>query len=324
MNNTVIIARKEWTELLRSNTFLSILMLLTILTVTSLIVSFLVFNNQMTEYDKSLEILKQIGKIPINPPPVLYPLNLLRGVVDYIEIIGAILGIILGYISVARERSSQAFKLLLTRPVTLKEIFYGKILGNGMFIYAFMLFVSLLIVLIIIGVGGIMLTFSEMVKVGLFVVFSTLYILIFFMLSFILTLNQESIAKALILSFIVWLMFVLILPQIGDTMDPDNQVPGGFFKSMNMDRTAEKQILANFNGYENARGFVEQLSITKHYERLIFALFGVKTIYNDRSLMSIVSENLDNVIWIIMLALIGFFASIRMMNQSQYTFGEIR
>lgn len=318
----MIIGRKEWTELLRSNTFLSILVLLTILTVVSLTVSFLVFNNQVSEYDKSLEILKQIGKVPTTPPPVLYPLNLLRGVVDYIEIIGAILGIILGYISIAKERSSQAFKLLLTRPVTYKEIFYGKILGNGMFIFVFMSLVSLLIILMILGVGGIMLNISEFARIGLFVIFSTLYILIFFMVSIIFSLHQETIAKALIISFIVWLIFVLILPQVGDSMDPDNQVPGGFFKNMNMDRTAEKQVMASFIVYENARGFVEQLSITKHYERLIFALFGVKTVYNNMSLANIVSENLDNVIWIIVLVLIGFYASTKMINRSQYTFGE--
>lgn len=34
---------------------------------------------------------------------------------------------------------------------------------------------------------------------------------------------------ALIVALVLWLVVVLIVPQIGDTMDPDNQVPGGLF-----------------------------------------------------------------------------------------------
>jgi ABC-2 type transport system permease protein len=128
------------------------------------------------------------------------------------------------------------------------------------------------------------------------------------MLSFFFTLQQKTITHALILSFIIWLIIGLILPQIGDTMDPDNQVPGGFFHSMNVNKTQEKQVLRKFAGYENTRDFIEQLSITKHYERTVFALFGINNIYNDVALSTIVADNLGNMMWIVISMLIGFFA----------------
>lgn len=262
----------------------------------------------MNEYQQSVALLKQLGKEPTTPPPRLYPLNLLRGVVDYIEIVGAVLGIMLGYISISKERNTKALKILLTKPLTKKDIAYGKILGNLFFILILLSIVGILIFLSIFFIGGVVLTAGELLKIVLFVVFSTIYILLFFMLSFFFTLQQKTITHALILSFIIWLIIGLILPQIGDTMDPDNQVPGGFFHSMNVNKTQEKQVLRKFAGYENTRDFIEQLSITKHYERTVFALFGINNIYNDVALSTIVADNLGNMMWIVISMLIGFFA----------------
>ncbi len=308
MNKVWLIAKKEWKDIFRSKTFIYMLILLILLTIISLSVSFLIFNNQVTEYHNSLEVLKQIGKLPDSPPPRLYPLNLLRGVVDYVEIIGAILGIILGYISISKERNTKALKLLLTRPITKKDIAYGKIIGNTLFVLALMLIIGVIILFATFLIGGVVLTGTELLKISLFVLFSTMYIMIFFMLSFFFSLQQKTISHALIVSFIVWLVFVLIFPQIGDTMDPDNQVPGGFFSSMNLNKTQELQVMAKFQNYETIRGGIEQLSITKHYERIMFALFGVKKIYNDKPLTQIMYENWSNLLWILLFLICGFFA----------------
>ena len=308
MNNIIVIAKKEWKDILRSKMFMYIVLMLIVLTITSLAVSFFVFSSQVNEYQQSVALLKQLGKEPITPPPRLYPLNLLRGVVDYIEIVGAVLGIMLGYISISKERNTKALKILLTKPLTKKDIAYGKIIGNTFFILILLAIVGILIFLSIFFIGGIVLTAEELLKIILFVVFSTIYILLFFMLSFFFTLQQKTITHALILSFIIWLIIGLILPQIGDTMDPDNQVPGGFFHSMNMNKTQEKQVMSKFVGYENMRDFIEQLSITKHYERTVFALFGIKNTYNDVALSTILADNLGNMMWIVVSTFIGFFA----------------
>lgn len=308
MNKLLLIAKKEWKDIFRSKTFIYMLILLILLTIISLSVSFLVFNNQVTEYHNSLEVLKQIGKLPDTPPPKLYPLNLLRGVVDYIEIIGAILGIILGYISISKERNTKALKLLLTRPITKNDLAYGKIIGNTLFVLSLMFIIGIIVFLATFVIGGVVLTAIELLKLLLFVLFSTMYIMIFFMLSFFFSLQQKTISNALIMAFIIWLVFVLIFPQIGDTMDPDNQVPGGFFASMNLNKTQEYAVMDKFKSYETIRGGIEQLSITKHYEREMFAIFGVKKKYNDIPLTQILLENWSNLVWIIIFLVGGFFA----------------
>ncbi len=308
MNRIAIIAKKEFKEITRSQILIYMLALLAILTVSSLTVSFFVFNGQVNEYQQSLDMLRQLGKEPTAPPPQLYPLNLLRGVVDHIEIVGAIIGLLLGYISISKERNTDALKLLLTRPVTKKEVAYGKILGNSLFILVLMSIVGITAALSIYFIGGIALSSAELLKVLLFIIFSTMYIALFFMISFFLSLHQRTISHALILSFIVWLIVVLVIPQIGDTMDPDNQVQGGLFKSMNIDKPLEKQIMGKFSGYESMREFIEQLSVTKNYERIIFALFGIKSTYNGVPLLAILGDNIGNILLLILYVLLGFTA----------------
>jgi ABC-2 type transport system permease protein len=309
MNNIYIIAKKEWIDILRSKTFIYMVALLIFLTILSVSVSFLIFNAQLNEYNSALAFLKSLGKMPSTAMPKLYPLNLLRGVVDYVEIIGAILGIILGYISIAKERNTKALKLILTRAVSKKEVAIGKLIGNGVFIFLLMIAIATVVFLEIYFVGGVVLSGIEITKLFLYVIFSTLYIMVFFMLSFLLSLQKKNINHALILSFIIWLVFVLIFPQIGDTMDPDNQVPGGFFKSMNITRAKSKEIMKKFNNYEVIRGGIEQLSITKHYEREMFAIFGIKSMYNDMSLSKILLDNAGNALSILFTFIFAYILS---------------
>lgn len=321
MSNIQLIAKKEWVDILRSKTFVYMAMLLVFLTILSLSVSFLVFNAQVSEYHSALEFLKKLGKMPTTAMPNLYPLNLLRGVVDYIEIIGAILGIILGYISISKERNTKALQLILTRAVSKKDVAFGKLLGNGVFVFLLMSLITIVIFLETYLVGGVVLHSVEILKLSLFVIFSTCYIMIFFMLSFLLSLQQKNINHALILSFVIWLVFVLIFPQIGDTMDPDNQVPGGFFKSMNITRVKSKEIMKKFNNYEIVRGGIEQLSITKHYEREMFALFGIKPMYKDMPLGKILIKNIGNALFILFTFIFGYILSYQILIKNKNYLG---
>ncbi|HHD92051.1 MAG TPA: hypothetical protein ENL06_00265 [Candidatus Portnoybacteria bacterium] len=318
MNKIIIIAKKEFKDILRSKIFIYVLLLLFALTLISLVVSELVFKDQVLQYNNSLEILKSIGKTPTTKAPQLYPLNLLRGSVDYIEIIGAILGIFLGYISIFKEKSSKAIKLILARPIKKSEIIYGKLLGNFIFVLILMIGVATLIAVTLPLVAGASLHFIDFIKLGIFVILSALYVLIFFTLSFLLSLQQKIIVNALIISFAVWLIFVLILPQIGDTMDPDNQVPGGFFKSMSLTKPQEKKVMANFKNYETVRTGVEQLSITKHYERASFAIFGIKKQYNDMTLKEVFHDKWSDMLAILIFLLIGIWADIIFLRKSKF------
>ena len=315
MSNTILIAKKEFKDAIRSKLFLAIFLLLIILSTTSILVSSLLFQNQVIDYQNSMKGLLESGKITSYSEPQFYPLKLLRGFVDYLEIIGAVLGIVLGYYSISKEKNRRTLQLILTRPIKRSEIISGKLLGNTLLISSTVILSGIITWLSLVFIGHATLTGMEYGKLIIVILFSIIYILMFFCLSSFLSLKMKTISHALIICFVVWLIFVLIIPQIGDTLDPDNQVPGGFFKSMDFNKTMEKQILTHYNSYETNRDHIEQLSITKHYERASFALFGIKDEFNDLPTSNILTQKWFDFFVVIIFLIIGIFANYYMISR---------
>jgi len=314
MNNALTIAKKEFRDILKSRLLLIIILFMAVITVTSILVSSQVFQSQVSQYNELLNLLKELGKAPAGPAPELFPLNLLRGVIDYIEIIGAVLGILLGYLTISKEKNSKTLNLILTRPVSRTEIVIGKVLGNGAFIALTLLGVGVFSYLGLLVVGGAALNQIELLKLGLVLLLSFAYIM-FFSLTFLLSLRMKTISHALMIAFVIWLAVVLILPQVGDTMDPDNQVPGGFFNSMHLTKPQETQVMANFKNYETMRNSIEQMSITKHYERASFAILGIKEEFNAVPLADIIVRQWVNIALVFGLFAAGLFACGMLMSR---------
>ena len=123
------------------------------------------------------------------------------------------------------------------------------------------------------------------------------------MLGFFLALHIKRLPHALLYAFAIWLTFVLVAPQIGDTLDPDNQVSGGVFKKLNIAKPEEKKILLSFASYETTRNAIEEASPAKHFERITFALLGIKEIYNGLPIQTIIYERLRDPIALLLILL---------------------
>jgi ABC-type transport system involved in multi-copper enzyme maturation permease subunit len=287
MNNmfTILtIAKKEYTDALKNKVFLTFLLFLVGLIVISVYIGSLDFQSKVSVYQKAYEQLMQSGQSADNlTKPEFYPLQLLRGSIEYLEIIGAVLAIALGYLSIASRIS----------------FFLGKMIGNALLLLSVSIIVFICIYIIVRLIGGVQLTSLETVKLLSSFFYSWIYLCIFFSLSATLALLLRSLPNALILAFVTWILFVLIVPQIGDTMDTDNQVPGGFFNAIHVDKSQSKIILQQFTFYETARNALEEASITKHYERLTFAILGIKDIYNNKSLSFILQDKWNEIIWLL-------------------------
>ncbi len=302
MNNMfqiITVAKKEFTDTLRNKVFLTFLFFLLGLTVISIYIGSLDFQSKVSIYQTAYQQLIQGGQSVKNLiKPEFFPLQLLRGSIEYLEIIGAVLAIAIGYLSIAKEKGNNTLQLILTRPIKKSHYFLGKLFGNALLILSVTLAVFISIVIILTFIGGAQLSNIESLKVVTSFIYSTMYLYIFYLLSSLFTLLIRSLPSALIVSFVIWIMFVLIVPQIGDTMDTDNQVPGGFFNAIHVSNTQSKIILQQFTGYETARNAIEEASITKHYERLVFALLGIKDIYNNKSIPFILQDKLNETIWL--------------------------
>lgn len=293
------IAAKEISDARRTSLLVVIAGFMLLAGSVALIVAALSFHGEIVTYNTSKELLLSLGK-PVDAliPPAFFPLKLLRGFVEYIEIIGAVLGIVLGYRAAAVERGRNTLPLILTRPLRQSTLIGGKLLGNTALI-AFVLSLTFLLgTLGIIAIGRIGLSGTELLKLVLTDLSAILYVTAFFVLGFFLSLHMRRLPHALLAAFTVWLSLVLIAPQIGDTLDPDNQLPGGLFRTLGIPKPQEKEILLSFKSYETIRDGIEQASPAKHFERLSFALTGIKDIYNGEPIGKIMSERRVDLIWL--------------------------
>jgi ABC-2 type transport system permease protein len=230
----------------------------------------------------------------------------MRPVVEYIEFVGGVIAIALGYLSVARERGNRTLWLLRTRPVSTGELTFGPALG-ALGLIATLVFSTAGIGVVSIGIWGHdWLNGEELLRLAIWCVASIVYMGIFYCLGAALTAISRVLANGLVAALVVWLVVVLIIPQIGDTMDPDNQLPGGLFKSLNLDKSHETRVLAKFSTYERLRNDLEETSFAKQYERFSFAILEIKVKdkFRDTSIGYVIDATRRNIEWLALYAVV--------------------
>lgn len=300
MEQILTVAKKEYGDALRNYVFVIFLVFLVALTGISMYVGTLNFQVKVSLFERTYQNLIAAG-LPTTTltRPEFFPLQLLRATIEYLEIIGAVLAISLGYLSIAKEKGNNTLPLIFTRPITRKKYYIGKLIGNAALITSVCILLFLTILGMIVFVGGVHLSTLEITKILLTALLTLIYLFAFFLLAALCTTLIRSPASALILTFVIWMLLVLILPQIGDTMDTDNQVPGGFFNALHINQVDSHIILKQFSLYENLRNGTEEISITKHYERFTFALLGIKDVYNGKSLIYIFLDKIWEAVWLV-------------------------
>lgn len=291
------LAGHEYRAAVRSRVLVLLIASMVVIAAVSITIASYDFKAQVADYQAYLDQLKASGGA-VAVRPQLFPLQLMRGVVEYIQIIGAVIGIGLGYLTIARERTGNTLRLILTRPVRAREVFLGRLLGAGALITTILAVTVVISVGLIGTVGGRWLSGAELGRLLIAFGIAVFYMLMFYALGTWLSARSRVLANGLVVALVVWLSVVLIIPQIGDTMDPDNQVPGGLFAALGVSRPDEKRVLARFSTYEKIRNGLEETSLTKHFERLTFALTGIKDQYNGSSLGFIAREKRNDIAWI--------------------------
>ena len=292
----MVLARKEFTDAFRNRLFVVALVMLLALTLAAVGLGAVAVHTHVAEYNQSVQVLKDLGRTDIPPMPSINPIAVSKNFINYLAMVGALLAMILGTTTVRKEREGGTLALILSRPVYRDQLLAGKIVGNAGLLAVLVAVVGIVTALALVALGGVTLSGGELAKLALTMVMSWLYMLTFFLLALFFALWLPKGNQALMLTVIVWLVFAFIFPQIGDTMDLDNQLPGGFFATMGMDRAGETAALKQFKWYETVRNDVESLSPTKHYERISFALLGIKPEFVKNTWLEILGLKLVNVI----------------------------
>ena len=284
MNSTWVIAREELIHLRRDRLFAVLVGFLAVATVISVAVAAASFRTQLDAYNLYVQQLAASGSSTSPAAPQLFPLQLLRGGVEYVEILGALFAIVLGYGTVAQEKYRGTLQLLLSRPVGRFAIPAGKVLGLAVVWLVVIGMLTVTSTLAILWIGNAPLAGIDIVRILIAAAAAWVYLVFWSALAIGITALSPRLSTGLIVGIVVWLAIVLIIPQIGDTMDPDNQVPGGLFASLQIKKADELKVIANFASFDGLRNGLEVSSITKHFERLSFAFLGIKEKYNQQPL----------------------------------------
>ncbi|MGI8729007.1 MAG: ABC transporter permease subunit [Solirubrobacteraceae bacterium] len=293
----LVLAHHEYRSAVRSRVLGLLIVSMVFITAVSITIASYDFKAQLTEYQTFLDQAKAANAV-ITAPPQLFPLQLTRGVIEYIQIIGAVIAIGLGYLSIARERTGNTLRLIVTRPVRQRDLFFGRLLGMGGLIATILAVTATICVVLIGTIGGQWLTANELLRLAITFTMAIVYMLLFYALGSWLCARSRTLANGLVIALVVWLAVVLVIPQIGDTMDPDNQVPGGLFAGLQVKKADELAVLAHFSTYEKVRNTLEETSLTKHFERSTFAITGIKDKYNGKSLANIAGAKRNDFEWL--------------------------
>ncbi len=280
----------------RSKALVTLLAILVAATVASVYVAAVAHQSQVADYQAYRDAARASGLTTIAPSP-LAPLSLLRGAFEYLQIIGAVIAIALGYLSVTRERVNRTLALIRTRPVSAGELATGSLLGAVVVIATLVAVTGVVGVLCIGVIGHDWISGSEAVQLALAYLVSIVYMTGFYALGVFCTTRARHGVNGLLAALCVWVFFVLVTPQIGDTLDADNQVPGGLFSALGMNHDDEVTILGHFSIYETLRTRIEWVSFSQHFQRFVFAMADVKERYRTLSLGGLLGVVWTDLLW---------------------------
>jgi ABC-type transport system involved in multi-copper enzyme maturation permease subunit len=288
-----VLCRKELKDLSRSRAIAMLLVFLSAVILLSVLVAAADYRVKLAEYTAYADALKAAGGSP-TPPPNLFPLQMLRAGIEYLEIVGSLFAVILGYGLVAKEKGSNTLQLLFTRPLGKHAFAGGKILATVIVWLVVVVALFAVVALAVLLAGGAQLGGQDFLRLAIAAAHTWVYFIIWSLLALTLASLTRQPASGLVLALVLWLVIVLVIPQIGDTMDPDNQIPGGLFTSLHIDMATEKSLMTRFADYETGRDLVEQTSTTKQYERAVLAYLGAKAEYSQLSLGAVWAATFHN------------------------------
>jgi len=171
-------------------------------------------------FDEASRIATSGGTQPPANPFLLKPhLSSLSNMVVYVPLIGALLSIVLGYITVADENVDGIGRLLFSRPINHAAYTVAKITSSAAVLIISLLF-SMLIAIASLLVINHSTSLSELVRVAVFYGVSWLYLMIFVLIGMSALFATKRRSLALLVAIGAWLVITFGIPQITSGLRP--------------------------------------------------------------------------------------------------------
>ncbi len=215
------IASHQILALRRQRVFIALLGILLAMTALAGVLGWSSHRTIVGVYGEATRLLAAQGQpAPANPFTLKPTLALLSNMVIYIPLIGALLALVLGHLSIADDEAGGVGRLVFSRRVSRNTYLAGKVTGAAAVlavILASSLVVSATSVWI---VNRTVPTIAELGRLGLFYGLSWLYLLAFALIGMIAVLATRSKPIALLSAMGAWLVITFVIPQFTSGLRP--------------------------------------------------------------------------------------------------------
>ena len=214
------VASHQVLSLRRQRVFLA--MLATLLAMTAL-AGVLGWSSHQTigrVYDEAVKLLASTGK-PAPPNPFLLKptLSLLSNMVVYIPLIGALLALIVGHLSIVDDETNGTGRLVFSRQISRTSYVLGKIASAAVVlvvVLAASLFISVAALLIVNRtIAG-----ADLGRLLSFYGLSWLYLMVFALIGMVTVLMTQRRSIALLSAMGAWLAITFVIPQFTSGLRP--------------------------------------------------------------------------------------------------------
>lgn len=211
------IAAKEFTDHLCSRNFLLIAGILVLLCTVGLIGGLGDYRETLNDYNERLSVAgPEEGLGFMSERPSI--LSIFVPIGAQMMILGAILGIALGFDLVTKEKESRSLKMLLSHPIYRDEVINGKALGSAAALLL-PLGAVLAAALALLLIFGIVPGPTEFLLILVFGAVTAIMILTYFSVALLMSTVAKSSGTALIYSLIVFVAFTMLVPvAMNDTV----------------------------------------------------------------------------------------------------------
>ena len=260
-------------SLRRQRVFLA--MLATLLTMTALagVLGWSSHQTIVRVYDEAVKLLAATGK-PAPPNPFLLKptLSLLSNMVVYIPLIGALLALIVGHLSIVDDETNGTGRLVFSRQISRTSYVLGKITSAAI-ILAVVLAASLAVSVVALLVVNRTIAGGDLGRLLLFYALSWLYLMAFALIGIVTVLMTRRRSTALLSAIGAWLVITFVIPQFTSGLRPAQSLnpitdPAGtsqtFFKI-----TAKLRPYSIVEQYKQASGRILQTANAESLDHTI-------------------------------------------------------
>jgi ABC-type transport system involved in multi-copper enzyme maturation permease subunit len=216
-----LVAAHQIRSLRRQQVFLWVFGMLLTMTALAGVLGWLSHQTITRVYDDAVRMLASEGK-PAPPNPFLLKpkLSLLSNMVVYIPLLGALLALVLGHLSVAEDEEQGIGRLIFSRPITRTGYLMGRLAGSALVLTA-VLAVSVLVSALSLGlIDGSVPAGSDLGRIVLFYGLSWLYLMVFVLIGMVTVLVTQRRSLGLLAALGAWLAITFGVPQFTSGLHP--------------------------------------------------------------------------------------------------------